>query len=184
MAWSGCSGVPPSTLQRFAVADGLQQRQVCAVALRSVAAVFPPPGHRSTAVRCAADPLAQVGWVEAQFQNPPGWWLRRWTVRSSVGRWHRAPPGRAGCARHQLGRSVGGGLGVGRLQQGVADALAQVGQLLAQLRLWERRLEGCRPLVRAFRYKPAASHQQGHAACCRARGSMQGLRSAAETPAG
>ena len=109
-------------LQCFAVADGLQQRQISAVAL----AQAPGLVHQPIAVELLGallDALAQVGGIEAQFQHPPG--RRRGCGLAA----HRLPGGvehlQGALGAHGIGRGdLGGGLGVGALQQWVADALA------------------------------------------------------------
>ena len=57
-------------LQRFAVADGLQQRQIGAVALAQAPGLL----HQPIAVELLGallDPLSQVRGIETQFQYPP-----------------------------------------------------------------------------------------------------------------
>ena len=107
------------------------------------------------------DALAQVGGVEAQFQHPPG--RRRGCGLAA----HRLPGGvehfQGALGAHRISRGdFGGGRGVGGLQQGVADVLAQDRELLAQLRLGchGRRLKAT---GEGLEIQTAAAHQQRHA---------------------
>ena len=119
-------------LQRFAVADGLQQRQISAVALAQAPGLLPSPSQYSCSVRCWM--LAQVGGA-GPSSVPPG--RRRGCGLAA----HRLPGGvehlQGALGAHRISRGdFGGGLGVSGLQrEGVPGRGCQ---LLAQLLLVPR----------------------------------------------
>ena len=68
---AGSIEMPSQHLQCFAVANGLQEWQVSSVALLQLLGFF----HQPLGIQlfsALTDPLAQVGWIEAEFEHAPG----------------------------------------------------------------------------------------------------------------